>query len=189
MKEEKWSYFTLCLVYYCHHHFQLFVELNELITDKDQEMRWKERARWIKFEEDVEEETDRWGKPHVASLSFRSLLELRRTITQGKWRPPNQRQYRQRSLIIVQSEMFFRSHCSPGAILLDLEQNTMPGIANVVVETLITSDQIGVEDRANVLRALLLKHRSATRHESHRLYTTGGRTAGIQFQRVKFLLC
>lgn len=60
------------------------MELNELITDKDEEMRWKERARWIKFEEDVEEETDRWGKPHVASLSFRSLLELRRTITQGK---------------------------------------------------------------------------------------------------------
>ena len=62
---------------------QLFVELNELIV-KDHEMRWKERARWIKFEEDVEEETDRWGKPHVASLSFRSLLELRRTITHGK---------------------------------------------------------------------------------------------------------
>lgn len=63
---------------------QLFVELNELIVEKDHEMRWKERARWIKFEEDVEEETDRWGKPHVASLSFRSLLELRRTITHGK---------------------------------------------------------------------------------------------------------
>lgn len=64
-------------------HLQLFVELNELIVEKDHEMRWKERARWIKFEEDVEEETDRWGKPHVASLSFRSLLELRRTITHG----------------------------------------------------------------------------------------------------------
>ncbi len=63
---------------------QLFVELNELIVEKDHEMRWKERARWIKFEEDVEEETDRWGKPHVASLSFRSLLELRRTITHGE---------------------------------------------------------------------------------------------------------
>uniref|UniRef100_A0A4W6FCL1 Anion exchange protein n=1 Tax=Lates calcarifer TaxID=8187 RepID=A0A4W6FCL1_LATCA len=63
---------------------ELFVELNELIVEKDHEMRWKERARWIKFEEDVEEDTDRWGKPHVASLSFRSLLELRRTITHGK---------------------------------------------------------------------------------------------------------
>lgn len=52
--------------------------------DKNQEMQWKETARWIKFEEDVEEETERWGKPHVASLSFRSLLELRKTISHGE---------------------------------------------------------------------------------------------------------
>uniref|UniRef100_A0A8C9TSN6 Anion exchange protein n=1 Tax=Scleropages formosus TaxID=113540 RepID=A0A8C9TSN6_SCLFO len=109
---------------------EVFVELNELITDKNQDMRWKETARWIKFEEDVEEETDRWGKPHVASLTFRSLLDLRKTITQG-------------------------------AVLLDLEQTTLSGIAHLVVETMIVSDQIKADDRANVLRALLLKHRSA----------------------------
>lgn len=49
---------------------------------------------------------------------------------------------------------------STGAILLDLEQATLPGIAHLVVETMIISDQIRAEDRANVLRALLLKHRS-----------------------------
>uniref|UniRef100_A0A3Q2DI98 Anion exchange protein n=1 Tax=Cyprinodon variegatus TaxID=28743 RepID=A0A3Q2DI98_CYPVA len=118
---------------------ELFVELNELIVEKDHEMRWKERARWIKFEEDVEEETDRWGKPHVASLSFRSLLELRRTITHG-------------------------------AILLDLEQSTLPGIVHLVVETMIISDQIRAEDRPSVLRALLLKHShpSDLKHRFHR---------------------
>lgn len=63
---------------------QVFVELNELVVDKNQELQWKETARWIKFEEDVEEETDRWGKPHVASLSFRSLLELRKTLAHGR---------------------------------------------------------------------------------------------------------
>uniref|UniRef100_A0A8C6U432 Anion exchange protein n=1 Tax=Neogobius melanostomus TaxID=47308 RepID=A0A8C6U432_9GOBI len=83
----------------------VFVELNELIMDKNQEMQWKETARWIKFEEDVEEETDRWGKPHVASLSFRSLLELRKTI-------------------------------SHGAVLLDLDQKTLPGIAHQVLKLL-----------------------------------------------------
>uniref|UniRef100_A0A673YCT7 Anion exchange protein n=1 Tax=Salmo trutta TaxID=8032 RepID=A0A673YCT7_SALTR len=107
---------------------EVFVELNELVMDKNQELQWRETARWIKFEEDVEEETDRWGKPHVASLSFRSLLELRKTI-------------------------------SHGAVLLDLKQKTLPGIAHQVVEQMIISDQIKVEDRANVLRALLLKHR------------------------------
>ena len=64
------------------------MELNELLLDKNQEPQWRETARWIKFEEDVEEETERWGKPHVASLSFRSLLELRRTLAHGNARPP-----------------------------------------------------------------------------------------------------
>lgn len=50
-----------------------------------------------------------------------------------------------------------------GAVLLDLEQTTLPGIAHLMVETMIISDQIRAEDRANVLRALLLKHRWVTR--------------------------
>ncbi|KAJ8375112.1 hypothetical protein SKAU_G00056920 [Synaphobranchus kaupii] len=115
---------------------KVFVELNELIMDKNQEMQWRETARWIKFEEDVEEETDRWGKPHVASLSFRSLLELRKTI-------------------------------SHGAVLLDLDQKTLPGIAHQVVEQMIISDQIKSEDRANVLRALLLKHSHPSDEKEH----------------------
>lgn len=51
------------------------------------------------------------------------------------------------------------SHCVLGAALLDLEQTTLPGIAHLVVETMIVSDQIRPEDRASVLRTLLLKHR------------------------------
>ncbi|XP_017945571.1 anion exchange protein 3 isoform X2 [Xenopus tropicalis] len=62
---------------------EVFVELNELICEGVHKMQWRETARWIKFEENVEQETSRWGKPHVASLSFRSLLELRKTITNG----------------------------------------------------------------------------------------------------------
>ncbi|XP_037542773.1 anion exchange protein 3 [Nematolebias whitei] len=135
---------------------ELFVELNELIVEKEQEMRWKERARWIKFEEDVEEETDRWGKPHVASLSFRSLLELRRTITHG-------------------------------AILLDLEQNSLPGIAHLVVETMIISDQIRAEDRPSVLRALLLKHShpSDLKHRFHRHHSSGSLHGSFNHNHVQ----
>lgn len=50
-------------------------------------------------------------------------------------------------------------HTSTGAVLLDLDQKTLPGIAHQVVEQMIISDQIKADDRANVLRALLLKHR------------------------------
>ena len=62
----------------------MFVELDELLLTKNEEYEWQEKARWIKFEEDVEENLSRWGKPHVASLSFHSLLELRQCIEHGK---------------------------------------------------------------------------------------------------------
>ena len=39
--------------------------------------------RWVKFEEDVEEEGQRWSKPHVATLSLHSLFELRKGIMSG----------------------------------------------------------------------------------------------------------
>lgn len=48
-----------------------------------------------------------------------------------------------------------------GAVLLDLKQTTLPGIAQQVVEQLVISDQIKATDRADVLRALLLRHRSS----------------------------
>lgn len=59
-----------------------FVELEELTVTENNALQWKERARWIKFEEDVEK-NERWGKPHVASLSFQSLLELRKGLETG----------------------------------------------------------------------------------------------------------
>ena len=46
-------------------------------------MEWKETARWIKFEEDVEEGGNKWSKPHVATLSLHSLFELRGCLLKG----------------------------------------------------------------------------------------------------------
>lgn len=60
----------------------MFVELDEL-TLTENELEWKETARWIKYEEDVEQEGNRWGKPHLASLSFQSLMSLRRCLEKG----------------------------------------------------------------------------------------------------------
>lgn len=62
----------------------MFVELDELLLTENEEYEWQEKARWIKFEEDVEANNARWGKPHVASLSFHSLLELRHCIEHGQ---------------------------------------------------------------------------------------------------------
>ncbi|CAB1325762.1 unnamed protein product [Coregonus sp. 'balchen'] len=130
----------------------------EFVARMARHQKWRETARWIKFEEDVEEETDRWGKPHVASLSFRSLLELRKTISHSE---------RKRGEVREEREGGRRE----GAVLLDLNQHTLPGIAHQVVEQMIISDQIKVEDRANVLRALLLKHSHPSDEKEHSSFT------------------
>ncbi|XP_011328913.1 band 3 anion transport protein isoform X4 [Ooceraea biroi] len=67
---------------YDHSPHEVFVQLDELHGMGD-ECEWRETARWIKYEEDVEEGADRWGRPHVASLSFHSLLNLRRCLEIG----------------------------------------------------------------------------------------------------------
>ncbi|CAF3643219.1 unnamed protein product [Rotaria sordida] len=73
-----------------HKPHDLFIELDELVIGAEKvnesgesvDQGWKETARWVKFEEDVES-GGRWSKPHVATLSLHSLLELRNFISKG----------------------------------------------------------------------------------------------------------
>ena len=46
---------------YDHSPHEVFVQLDEL-QGQGEEREWKETARWIKYEEDVEEGADRWGR-------------------------------------------------------------------------------------------------------------------------------
>lgn len=46
-------------------------------------LEWKETARWVKFEEDIEEGGEKWSKPHVATLSLHSLFDLRNCMLKG----------------------------------------------------------------------------------------------------------
>ncbi|KAM4601522.1 sodium bicarbonate cotransporter 3 isoform 2-T2 [Polymixia lowei] len=61
----------------------LFTELDELSFRDGHVQEWKETARWLKFEEDVEDGGERWSKPYVATLSLHSLFELRSCILNG----------------------------------------------------------------------------------------------------------
>ncbi|KAL5234886.1 hypothetical protein ACI65C_002296 [Semiaphis heraclei] len=113
--------------YVDHSPHAVFVQLDEL-KGTGEEREWKETARWIKYEEDVQEGTDRWGRPHVASLSFHSLLNVRRSLESG-------------------------------VILLDLEEKDLPGVVYRVVEQMAVEELINQEDKAAVMRLLLLRHK------------------------------
>ncbi|KAK3577145.1 hypothetical protein CHS0354_037481 [Potamilus streckersoni] len=65
-----------------HKSHSVFCQMNLLYT-LGNEHQWREYARWVKYEEDVEEGGERWSKPHVASLSLHSLFELRSSILNG----------------------------------------------------------------------------------------------------------
>ncbi|XP_032368783.1 electroneutral sodium bicarbonate exchanger 1 isoform X3 [Etheostoma spectabile] len=62
---------------------ELFTELDEICVRDGKDAEWKETARWLKFEEDVEDGGERWSKPYVATLSLHSLFELRSCIING----------------------------------------------------------------------------------------------------------
>ncbi|XP_051762042.1 LOW QUALITY PROTEIN: sodium-driven chloride bicarbonate exchanger [Ctenopharyngodon idella] len=61
----------------------LFTELDEICLRDGEDAEWRETARWLKFEEDVEDGGERWSKPYVATLSLHSLFELRSCILNG----------------------------------------------------------------------------------------------------------
>uniref|UniRef100_A0A8D1EPB8 Anion exchange protein n=2 Tax=Sus scrofa TaxID=9823 RepID=A0A8D1EPB8_PIG len=62
---------------------QTGVELRELVMDeKNQEMQWMERARWVRLEENLGKDGT-WGRPHLSYLTFWNLLELQKAFTKG----------------------------------------------------------------------------------------------------------
>ncbi|XP_013181490.1 PREDICTED: sodium bicarbonate cotransporter 3 isoform X2 [Papilio xuthus] len=113
----------------------LFSEMEELVKDGD-ELEWKETARWIKFEEDVEEGGNRWSKPHVATLSLHSLFELRSLLLNG-------------------------------AVILDMDANSLDQVAENVLDHMVGDGSLGYDCREKVKDALLRRHRHQHEKRNH----------------------
>lgn len=62
---------------------ETYVELQELVMDHTNEHHWVEAARWLKTEEDFQDDLKQWGQPQLSYLTFNSLLELRQTLKNG----------------------------------------------------------------------------------------------------------
>ncbi|KAM9394025.1 solute carrier family 4 member 1a (Diego blood group) [Pholidichthys leucotaenia] len=57
---------------------QAYVELNELQGNV-----WQETGRWVGYEENFNPATGKWGASHVSYLTFKSLMQLRKTMSTG----------------------------------------------------------------------------------------------------------
>ncbi|KAI4895816.1 hypothetical protein NFI96_008122, partial [Prochilodus magdalenae] len=60
-----------------------YAELSELMKDQDQQGYWQETGRWVGYEENYDLEAGRWGASHISYLTFKSLVQLRRTMNTG----------------------------------------------------------------------------------------------------------
>ena len=127
-----------------HSPHNLFVEMDELIGNE-----WVEMSRWIKYEESREVGSERWGKPHVSSLSFHSLLNLRLSLEKGKFL----------SLIVTLKSLNITlfSHIL-GAVLLDHEGKDLTNVLNSIVEELVNIGYIDENTGDELLRVLLYRH-------------------------------
>ena len=65
-----------------HKAHNVFCEM-DVLNIRNDTYEWRETARWVKYEENLEEGGKRWSKPHVASLSMHSLFELRCAFVEG----------------------------------------------------------------------------------------------------------
>ena len=69
------------------HHARLFTELQEFEAgNSGKQGHWKETARWVKFEEDIEAGAARWSKPHVGTVSMHAVNEIEAQIKVDKER-------------------------------------------------------------------------------------------------------
>ncbi|CAG0884444.1 unnamed protein product [Cyprideis torosa] len=115
-----------------HSPHDIFVELDELVL-VNHEYEWTETARWIKYEENLEEGSNKWGPPHMSTLSFHSLLNLRKCLEQG-------------------------------VVLLDMEADDFSTIVHRVADQMVISDQLHLEQKGLLIRALMLRHHHVDEH-------------------------
>uniref|UniRef100_A0A674CIU8 Solute carrier family 4 member 1b (Diego blood group) n=1 Tax=Salmo trutta TaxID=8032 RepID=A0A674CIU8_SALTR len=85
---------------------------------------WQERGRWVGYEESYDPEAGGWGPSHISYLTFKSLIQLRRTM-------------------------------NTGVVMLDRVERSLSGIAEKIVDELISKKEIRPSDRDGVLRSLL----------------------------------
>ncbi|XP_066192961.1 band 3 anion transport protein isoform X2 [Sylvia atricapilla] len=78
----------------------------------------------------------------------------------GDWSQPHL------SFLTYHSLLEIRRALSKGAILLNLEANSLPAIVHILLDQLIYEGQIKPQDREDVMRTLLLRHSHPTEDES-----------------------
>uniref|UniRef100_A0A4W4HHQ8 Anion exchange protein n=1 Tax=Electrophorus electricus TaxID=8005 RepID=A0A4W4HHQ8_ELEEL len=105
------------------HNFSAFVELTKLMMDHNQQGHMQEMGQWAGYKENYDPEAGHWGLPRISYLTFKSLVQVYRTM-------------------------------ETGVVLLDVEERSLSGIAEKIVDEMVTKKEIRPEDRDGLLQAV-----------------------------------
>lgn len=54
------------------------------MKDQKQDTYWQETGRWAGYEESFDPQSGTWASSHISYLTFKSLIQLRRTMNTGQ---------------------------------------------------------------------------------------------------------
>uniref|UniRef100_A0A6Q2ZI62 Anion exchange protein n=1 Tax=Esox lucius TaxID=8010 RepID=A0A6Q2ZI62_ESOLU len=117
-------------------HMKTNVKLAELMKNQEQ-CYWQDTGRWMGYEESYDPQAGGWGTSHISYLTFKSLIQLRRTMNTGVVMLDRE----ERSLPSIAEkmvdELIKKKEIRPGdrdGVLRSLLQNRLEGpAANVLV--------------------------------------------------------
>uniref|UniRef100_A0A8C7HKF3 Solute carrier family 4 member 1b (Diego blood group) n=1 Tax=Oncorhynchus kisutch TaxID=8019 RepID=A0A8C7HKF3_ONCKI len=113
------------------------------MNDQQNQQGWQETGRWVGYEESYDPEAGGWGPSHISYLTFKSLIQLRRTM-------------------------------NTGVVMLDRVERSLSGIAEKIVDDLISKKEIRPSDRDGVLCSLLQNRRWSVTVKSYSGLCIGG---------------
>uniref|UniRef100_A0A4W4HAZ5 Anion exchange protein n=1 Tax=Electrophorus electricus TaxID=8005 RepID=A0A4W4HAZ5_ELEEL len=93
------------------------------MMDHNQQGHMQEMGQWAGYKENYDPEAGHWGLPRISYLTFKSLVQVYRTM-------------------------------ETGVVLLDVEERSLSGIAEKIVDEMVTKKEIRPEDRDGLLQAV-----------------------------------
>lgn len=124
-------------------------------------------GHWGHCEDSFDPQAGTWVSPQISYLSFKSLIQLRRSMNTGQWRRPKKKK---KDLISVFCCMYISPQCSSmnpltqGVMIFDCEEKTLADIAEKIVSEMVNKKEIRPENREDMVKVLLQNHRFAPRY-------------------------
>lgn len=63
----------------------VYKKLKEQMKEQEQQGYWQEKGRWVGYEESFDPQAQVWVPTPISCLTFRSLIQLRHTMSPGQW--------------------------------------------------------------------------------------------------------